>query len=75
VFDDHEVANNWADEVPDKPEPAFLDRHAAALQAYYENMPLRPSSVPRSIDMQLYRRVHWGGLATLHIYLDSSRRF
>jgi hypothetical protein len=33
-----------------------LDRRAAALQAYYENMPLRPSSVPRGIDMQLYRR-------------------
>ena len=24
VFDDHELADNWADEVPDKPEPAFL---------------------------------------------------
>jgi alkaline phosphatase D len=67
VFDDHEVANNWADEVPDKPEPAFLDRRAAALQAYYENMPLRPSSVPRGIDMPLDRRVHWGGLATFHM--------
>jgi alkaline phosphatase D len=67
VFDDHEVANNWADEVPDEPGPAFLDRRAAALQAYYENMPLRLSSAPRGIDMQLYRRVHWDGLATFHM--------
>jgi alkaline phosphatase D len=67
VFDDHEVANNWAGEVPDNPEPAFLDRRAAALQAYYENMPLRSASVPRGIDMQLYRRVHWGALATFHM--------
>lgn len=67
VFDDHELANNWADEVPEKPEPAFLDRRAAALRAYYENMPLRRASMPRGIDMQLYRRVHWGGLATLHM--------
>jgi alkaline phosphatase D len=67
VFDDHEVANNWAEEVPDQPEPAFLDRRAAALQAYYENMPLRRSSIPAGIDMQLYRRVHWGGLATFHM--------
>ena len=67
VFDDHEVADNWADEVPEKPDPAFLDRRAAALRAYYENMPLRRSSMPRGIDMQLYRRVHWGGLATLHM--------
>lgn len=67
VFDDHEVANNWADEAPAKPEPAFLDRRAAALQAYYENMPLRRSSAPNGIDMQLYRRVHWGALATFHM--------
>jgi len=67
AFDDHELANNWADEVPEKPSPDFLGRRAAALQAYYENMPLRRSSMPRGIDMQLYRRVQWGGLATLHM--------
>jgi alkaline phosphatase D len=67
VFDDHELANNWADEIPEKAEPAFHARRAAAMQAYYENMPLRRSSMPRGIDMQLYRRVHWGGLATFHM--------
>ena len=67
VFDDHELADNWADEVPSEPQPAFLDRRAAALQAYYENMPLRQSATPRGIDMQLYRRVHWGDLATFHM--------
>jgi alkaline phosphatase D len=30
-------------------------------------MPLRRSAVPRGIDMQLYRRVHWGDLATFHM--------
>jgi alkaline phosphatase D len=67
VFDDHEIADNWADEVPSEPQPAFLARRAAALQAYYENMPLRPSAQPRGIDMQLYRRVEWGALATFHM--------
>ena len=67
VFDDHEVADNWADEVPSKPEPDFLARRAAGLQAYYENMPLRRVARPRGIDMQLYRRVHWGALATFHM--------
>ncbi|MGZ5365351.1 MAG: alkaline phosphatase D family protein [Mycobacterium sp.] len=67
VFDDHEVADNWADEVPGKPDPAFLSRRAAALQAYYENMPLRRSAAPHGIHMQLYRRVQWGSLATLHM--------
>ena len=67
VFDDHEVADNWADEVPENPDPAFLGRRAAALQAYYENMPLRRSAAPHGIDMQLYRRVQWGDLATVHM--------
>ena len=67
VFDDHEVENNWADEVPERPDPNFLARRAAAFQAYYENLPLRRSSVPRGIDMQLYRRIRWGRLATFHM--------
>ncbi|WBB79807.1 alkaline phosphatase D family protein [Micromonospora sp. WMMD882] len=70
VWDDHEVDNNWADEAYEKPEipqPDFLARRAAAFQAYYENMPLRRTSIPRGIDMQLYRRVRWGRLATFHL--------
>jgi alkaline phosphatase D len=70
VWDDHELENNWADEVPETPGtpgPAFLERRAAAFRAYYENMPLRRSSVPRGIDLQLYRRLRWGGLATFHM--------
>nr|BFE80492.1 hypothetical protein GCM10020093_030930 [Planobispora longispora] len=64
VWDDHELDNNWADEVPEKPEipqPGFLSRREAAFRAYYENMPLRRRSVPKGIDMQLYRRIRWGG--------------
>jgi len=69
VWDDHEVDNNYADEVPEKPEEAgtFRARRAAAYRAYYENMPLRRTSVPRGPDLQLYRRVRWGGLATFHM--------
>ena len=67
VFDDHEVADNWADEVPSEPQRGFPGRRAAALRAYYENMPLRRSAMPSGIDMQLYRRVHWGDLATFHM--------
>jgi len=67
VFDDHEVANNWADETPQKPEPNFPERRAAAFQAYYENMPLRRSSLPRDGRMQLFRRYQWGALANFHM--------
>ena len=67
VFDDHEIANNWAGEVPARPDPEFLARRAAAFQAYYENLPLRRSSIPRGIDMHLFRRLRWGRLATFHL--------
>ncbi|MGX7675512.1 alkaline phosphatase D family protein [Plantactinospora sp. DSM 117369] len=70
VWDDHELDNNWADEIherPDIPQPDFLARRAAAFQAYYENMPLRRTSIPNGIDMQLYRRIRWGRLANFHM--------
>ncbi|MBW4716029.1 alkaline phosphatase D family protein [Saccharothrix obliqua] len=67
VLDDHEVENNWADEVPEQPDPDFLKRRAAAFQAYYENMPLRRAARPNGIDMRLYRRIRWGNLATFHM--------
>ena len=70
VFDDHEVENNWAgteSSVATTGAAAFARRKAAAFQAYYENMPLRRFSTPNGIDMQLYRRVHWGALATFHM--------
>jgi alkaline phosphatase D len=67
VWDDHEVDNNWADEVPERPEDGFLARRAAAFRAYYENMPLRRSSAPDGIDLQLYRRAPWGRLVNFHM--------
>lgn len=67
VFDDHELADNWAGDVPKKPDPGFPARRAAALQAYYENMPLRASARPRGSGMRLYRSIQWGALATFHM--------
>ena len=70
VWDDHEVDNNWADEVyehPEEPQPHFRERRAAAFKAYYENMPLRRAQLPRGIDLRLFRRVEWGSLATFHM--------
>jgi alkaline phosphatase D len=71
VLDDHEIDNNWADEVPQDPHlqshEAFLARRAAAFQAYYEHMPLRRSSLPSGIDAQLHRRLTFGDLVDLHL--------
>ncbi|WP_344168508.1 alkaline phosphatase D family protein [Kribbella lupini] len=68
VWDDHELENNYADEIPSPAGQAgFLERRAAAYRAYYEMMPLRRSSIPRGIDMQIYRRIQWGRLASFHM--------
>lgn len=69
VWDDHEVENNYADLVRGNTSPAgdFKVRRAAAYKAYYEHMPLRAAQVPVAEDMQLYRRVRWGSLATFHM--------
>nr|WP_308286952.1 alkaline phosphatase D family protein [Actinomadura parmotrematis] len=72
VFDDHEVENNWAGYIPEAGSDTptleqFTARRAAAFQAYYENMPLRRSSIPHGPDIQIYRRVRWGRLAGFHM--------
>jgi alkaline phosphatase D len=71
TLDDHEIDNNWADEIPQDPDlqspEAFRARRIAALQAYYEHMPLRRESVPDGLDMRLYRRLEFGRLASLHV--------
>jgi alkaline phosphatase D len=69
VFDDHEVDNNWADDVPEDEQTRaqLLRRRAAAFQAYYEHLPLRRSSMPQGVDLQLFRRIGYGKLATFHM--------
>jgi len=69
TWDDHEVANNYAGDLPEKPasREEFLKRRAAAYQAYYEAMPLRPNMVPRGADLVLHRRLAFGRLASFHV--------
>ncbi len=69
TWDDHEVENNYADEIPEGNQSvaAFVQRRAAAYQAYYEHMPLRRSSVPTGPDMLLYRRLAYGNLAEFNV--------
>ena len=65
TWDDHEVQNDYADkwsQTFDDPK-IFLQRRAAAYQAYYEHMPLRPSlSRPQGPAMRIYDRVQFGNL-------------
>ncbi|ATE65088.1 alkaline phosphatase D family protein [Rhizorhabdus dicambivorans] len=72
TFDDHEVVDNWTSTVsPYQRDPAlFAIRRAAAMQAYYEHMPLRRAQMPDGSAMQLYRRIRLGDLLTAH-FLDT----
>ena len=73
TWDDHETENNYADDLseedsePDQDPEVFLRRRAAAYQAYYENMPLRRTSVPQGPDMRIYRRLTYGNLAEFNV--------
>ena len=68
TWDDHEVDNDYADDISqlnDRPEQ-FLLRRAAAYKAYYEHMPLARQATPQGPFMRLYARTAWGRLATFH---------
>jgi alkaline phosphatase D len=68
TWDDHEVQNDYADQWSqtfDDPSD-FLKRRAAAYQAYYEHMPVRPSlSRPDGPTMRIYSSYGFGDLAAI----------
>jgi len=69
TWDDHELDNNYAGDSPSdgsSPE-AFAARKAAAYQAYYEHMPLRPWQQPRGTRLQLFRELRFGDLARFFV--------
>ena len=76
IWDDHEIDNNWvSDEDQDgTPQYAFRLRQQMAMQAYYEHMPLRASSMPMGAQMQLYRQAQYGDLLDLNILDTRSYR-
>ena len=68
-FDDHEVDNNWAGEFDqDGTSPEiFALRRYAALQAWYENMPVRKGLFPARGGLTAYRRLDYGRLLRTHV--------
>ena len=68
-FDDHEVAGNWAGEIPSRKatRESFLLRRAAAFQAWYEHMPLRRAQIPKGPDILAYRRLIIGDLLAMNV--------
>ena len=70
TWDDHEFDNNYANQHSANPNDdpiAFLQRRAAAYQAYYEHMPLRAAQIPKGPHLKLYRNVSYGKLAQFNV--------
>jgi alkaline phosphatase D len=74
VWDDHEVANDYADRVGERLEAGFAERRAAAYQAYWEHLPFPKSARPRGPDMRITGRLDWGRLARIHLLDDRQYR-
>ena len=76
TWDDHEVENDYAADMPERraEQPGFLARRAAAYQAFWEHMPLRAAQRPVGPDATIYRRLDFGRLARLHVVDDRQYR-
>ncbi|MES3023292.1 MAG: alkaline phosphatase D family protein [Pseudomonadota bacterium] len=69
TWDDHEVANDYAAGRDERLASDFVQRRAAAYQAFYEHMPLRlaaPAGL-RFADLRMVQRIEWGRLARFHL--------
>lgn len=68
VWDDHEIANDTWKTGAENHDPSkgdFYQRRAAAVQAYYEWMPIRPPQGEQSL--HIYRSFDFGDLFSLHM--------
>lgn len=75
TWDDHEVENNYADDIDEiddtgaayQPPDQFLIERAASYQAYYEHMPIRARYLAGSSSLRLYRRFDFADLARFSV--------
>jgi alkaline phosphatase D len=78
TWDDHEISNDYANDRDERLDPNFIQRRAAAYQAFYEHMPVRlpplGSEANRFAYMRLYERYDWGRLGRFHVLDDRQYR-
>lgn len=70
TFDDHEIENNWVGDISqetDVPSEVFALRRAAAMQAWYEYMPVRAALFPDGRVIHANRRFTYGNLAAINV--------
>lgn len=74
TWDDHEVDNDYANDQAEDLAPGFMERRAAAYQAYFEHMPLRELARPRDGHMSLHAHYRFGTLAEFYVLDDRQYR-
>ena len=69
TWDDHEVENDYAGIHPEysNDNEGFINRRAAAYQAYYEHLPVSINARPTDGDVLLYRRLRYGDMAEFNV--------
>lgn len=70
TFDDHEVENNWVSDLVqngDVPPEIFALRRQAAMQAWYEYMPVRAAMIPRGPLITANRAFNYGNLVAMNL--------
>jgi alkaline phosphatase D len=68
TWDDHEVDNDFANDISERNDDPrlFLQRRANGFKAYYEHMPLPRSAVPFNGHMRLHNARLFGDLAMIY---------
>lgn len=78
-FDDHEIINNWVSDAanwkmdmpgndPDAaPADVFMLKKQAAMQAWYEHMPVRKALLPRGGMVAMNREFRYGDLMAMQL--------
>jgi alkaline phosphatase D len=76
IWDDHEVADDYANDraYTTRDPEAFLKIRTAAYQAYYEHMPLPPSARPRGPNATIYEHYRFGDMMDILLLDDRQYR-
>lgn len=76
IWDDHEVADDYANDrsYTTRDPEQFLKMRAAAYQAYYEHMPLPPSARPLGPNATIYEHYRFGDMLDIMLLDDRQYR-
>ena len=70
TWDDHEVSNNYAQDIGEfdrGPSERTRGRRTAAYQSWWEHLPVRVPRATNWHDLRIYQRTTWGRMADVHM--------